>query len=76
MNKFKGVFFLSLVVIIWVGSAILIRAIFTSQDTQFNKPLFLTYYCTSFFTIYLIPLLVKCCRLRSGTSKGGGELGY
>jgi hypothetical protein len=54
--KLKGVFFLTMVILIWVGSAVLIQAIFNSADTQFNKPLFLTYYSTSFFTLYLIPL--------------------
>lgn len=52
-----------MVVLIWVASAVLIRLIFTSSDTNFNKPLFLTYYSTAFFSLYLIPALVTWLRL-------------
>jgi hypothetical protein len=55
----KGGFFLSLVVIIWEASAVLIQKIFESKDTKFNKPLFLTIYNTCFFMIYLIPICWK-----------------
>lgn len=64
MPRIKGVFFLSMVVIIWVSSAILIQMIFDSQESQFAKPLFLTYFSTSFFTLYLIPLVYKLLRLK------------
>ena len=37
----------------------LIQMIFTSGDTDFPKPLFLTYYSTAFFIFYLIPTLVR-----------------
>jgi drug/metabolite transporter (DMT)-like permease len=59
-----GAFYLSMVVVIWVGSAILIQLIFNSPDTQFDKPLFLTYFSTSFFTLYLIPLGIEFVYLR------------
>ena len=55
----QGSIFLALVVIIWVGSACLIKYILTDGSIDFNKPLFLTYFCTSFFTLYLIPLAFK-----------------
>ena len=64
LKKFKGAFFLSMVIIIWVASAVLIQQIFNSASTQFNKPLFLTYFSTSFFTIYLVPVLVEYCYLK------------
>lgn len=64
MPKVKGAFFLAAVVLIWVGSAVLIQAIFSSDQSQFAKPLFLTYFSTSFFTLYLIPLFFKCVKLK------------
>lgn len=54
-KKFAGAIYLSLVVLIWVISAMLIQIIFSSGGTDFSKPLFLTYYSTAFFTFYLIP---------------------
>lgn len=53
-----------MVVLIWVGSAELIQIIFTSSGTEFDQPLFLTYFSTSFFTIYLIPLLYEFAKLK------------
>lgn len=64
VNRSKGVFFLVMVILIWVGSAVLIQTIFDSDDSQFQKPLFLTYFSTSFFTLYLIPLLWTASSLR------------
>ena len=64
LPRLKGIFFLSMVVVIWVGSAIMIQMIFDSSDSQFAKPLFLTYFSTSFFTMYLIPLCVKLVYLK------------
>ena len=55
-DRFKGAIFLSLVIVIWVGSAVLIQQIFTSEDADFNKPFFLTYFNTAFFMVYLLPL--------------------
>ena len=63
MTQCKGAFYLGMVIVIWVGSAWLIQLIFSSSDTDFNKPLFLTYFSTSFFTIYLIPLAVQAVKL-------------
>ena len=64
-EKFKGAVFLGLVIVIWVGSAVLIQSIFTSGATQFEKPLFLTYFSTSFFMVYLIPVGVDWHRIRA-----------
>lgn len=63
-SKLKGTFFLSMVIVIWVGSAVLIQHIFLSSGTDFNQPLFLTYYSTSFFTIYLLPLCYEYFKQR------------
>ena len=64
LKKFKGAFFLAMVIIIWVASAVLIQMIFNSASTQFNKPLFLTYFSTSFFTLYLVPIFFEYCYLK------------
>ena len=61
-------------IIIWVASAILIQAIFTEDDTDFPKPLFLTYYSTSFFTLYLVPLLYNYITLRWRSGGDSGDL--
>jgi hypothetical protein len=37
----------------------LIKSIFTSANTKFPKPLFLTYFNTSFFVLYLIPAAIR-----------------
>lgn len=71
IDNCQGAVFLCLVIVIWVASAILIRAILTSQDddgSQFEKPLFLTYFSTSFFMVYLIPMGIKFFRLRSSAT--------
>ena len=62
-QKFKGVIYLTLVVTIWVASAILIQQIFKNKSTSFDKPFFLTYFSTSFFMVYLIPLILDYVRL-------------
>ena len=62
-QKFKGVIYLTLVVTIWVASAIMIQQIFKNKSTSFDKPLFLTYFSTSFFMVYLIPLILDYVRL-------------
>jgi len=62
-----------MVIVIWVGSALLIQAIFNGQDTQFNKPLFLTYYSTSFFTLYLIPLGIEFLYLMHNASRNANH---
>jgi hypothetical protein len=63
-QRAKGYMFLTLVIVIWVGSAEMIQIIFTSDATAFNQPLFLTYYSTSFFTIYLIPLIYTLIKIQ------------
>ena len=70
-KKLRGIFFLSMVILTWVGSSILIQMILDSKHSQFAKPLFLTYFCCSFFTLYLVPLLFRCLVLKlqaQGTS--------
>ena len=64
INKVQGGIFLSLVIIIWVASAVLIRSIFISDTTNFNKPLFLTYFSTAFFMVYLVPVVYDVLRAR------------
>jgi len=53
-----------MVIIIWVGAAELIQYIFSASSTEFNQPLFLTYYSTSLFTLYLLPLLADYILLK------------
>jgi len=55
-----------MVIILWVASAAMIKSIFNEKDTNFPHPLFLTYFSTSFFTLYLIPLLINWTRLKAG----------
>ena len=43
--------------------------VFVSDESNYEKPLALTYYSTSFFTLYLIPLVFKVIKLRC-KSKG------
>ena len=53
-TKFAGGIYLTLVISIWVFSGLMIQIIFSSDDTKFSKPLFLTYYSTSYFLLYFI----------------------
>jgi len=46
-----GLLLVVVVVIIWVSSSVLIQIIF--QDSDFDKPFFLTYLSTSLFSVYL-----------------------
>lgn len=62
--KFSGGFFLLMVILIWVASAVLIRLVFTNPDFDFDKPMFLTYYSTNWFMIYLVPAVYKYAVLR------------
>ena len=70
-SKVKGSVFLSLVIVIWVGSAVLIRSLLTSSSTSFDKPFFLTYYNTCFFTVYLLPFLRTVWLVKR--DKGSGQ---
>eukprot|EP01135_Chromosphaera_perkinsii_P010394 Nk52_evm66s2118 gene=Nk52_evmTU66s2118 len=54
-----GMFLILCVVAIWVGSSELMQFIYSSDDTSFSKPFFLTYYSTAAFTIHLIGFLFK-----------------
>ncbi|GJQ15469.1 hypothetical protein GpartN1_g7260.t1 [Galdieria partita] len=52
-----GIVLLLLVAVLWVSSSFLIQYIF--GEVNYDKPLFLTYISTSFFSLYLLPV---CCR--------------
>ncbi|KAL0488873.1 vacuolar membrane protein [Acrasis kona] len=54
-KKAIGVCLIIGVVVIWVASAELIQAIF---DNKFKKPLFLTYFSNTLFSIYLLGLVI------------------
>jgi hypothetical protein len=63
-QKLQGSVALTCVILIWVGSAWLIQLVFTSSDLNFDKPLFLTYYSTNWFMVYLIPMAIRYCVLK------------
>jgi len=46
-----GIFYVSLVVVLWVSSSEIIQSIFQNDD--FDHPFFLTYYSTALFLVYL-----------------------
>jgi hypothetical protein len=52
-RRAAGVVSIVSVVLLWVGSSELIQIIFDSQSFKFESPLFLTFYSTSLFAIYL-----------------------
>jgi len=54
-KKIVGVILIGCVVVLWVGSSVLIQFVFKNQ--RFDKPLFLTYYDTSLFMLYLFGFL-------------------
>lgn len=55
-KKVLGISLILMVVFIWVGSSEAIQAIF--QNLSFDKPMFLTYFSTTLFSLYLFGLLV------------------
>lgn len=57
-EKLKGLLFLSFTIVCWVGSATLIKEIFTS--IEYNKPFFVTYISDSLNFLYLFTFLVRC----------------
>lgn len=57
-----GVILVILVAIIWVISAVAIQNIF--EESNYNKPYFLTYFSTSLFTLYFINFLSSSWRRR------------
>ena len=69
MKRFSGTLFLTAVVVIWIGAAVLTQFIFSGDSTDFPKPLFVTYYNTAFFVLYLIPPGVKWLIGNWGRSK-------
>ena len=59
----------------WEVSAILIKTIFAPDKTApFKNPLFLTYFSSCFFNLYLIPLTVRYCYLRRERSRELSQL--
>ena len=63
IKRFEGGIYLYFVIVIWVASALLVQTIFTSSETKFDKPLFVTYTSNSCFMLYLIPLLINWYKL-------------
>jgi len=55
-----GVFYIVLVACIWAGASVLVQFIY--EDRGFDAPFFLTYTCTSLFSVYL-PLWAGLRRL-------------
>jgi hypothetical protein len=55
-----GMVFLFVMIAIWESSAIIIKTIFApDKKVPFKNPLFLTYFSSCFFILYLIPLAIK-----------------
>ena len=52
-----GLAHIAAVVVLWVGSSELIQLIFDSS-MSFESPLFLTFYSTSLFSVYLVGFLI------------------
>jgi solute carrier family 35, member F5 len=65
LKHLQGGIFLCLVILIWVASAVLIRTILADEQVGFNKPLFLTYFSTAFFIVYLFPLIFEINRVKN-----------
>ena len=59
-----GFILLGIVVILWVGSSTLIQTIL--EDSNFNKPFFLTYFSTSNFSWYFIDIYRRRLDIREG----------
>lgn len=68
MQTVKGFILLGLVVILWVGSSTLIQTIF--EETNFNKPFFLTYFSTSLFSLYFIDIFRRRQDIRNEVLPG------
>lgn len=59
-NIVTGMVYLFLMIAIWEVSAIIIKTIFApDKQAPFKNPLFLTYFSSCFFNLYLIPLGLK-----------------
>lgn len=54
-----GVVCIVLVVLLWVGSSELIQLIFDNSRFRFESPLFLTFYSTALFSIYLFGFIIS-----------------
>ncbi|KAI8092862.1 vacuolar membrane protein [Halteromyces radiatus] len=55
-----GILTLLVVVFIWVATSFVTNSIFGDQD--FERPFFITYYSTSTFSVYLIPVAISYLR--------------
>ena len=64
METLMGFILLGIVVILWVGSSTLIQTIL--EDSNFNKPFFLTYFSTSNFSWYFIDIYRRRLDIREG----------
>jgi len=53
-TRAMGVVCIVSVVVLWVGSSELIQLIFDGNKFKFESPLFLTFYSTSLFSVYLL----------------------
>jgi solute carrier family 35, member F5 len=60
-----GFALLGVVVVLWVGSSTLIQTIF--EDSDFNKPFFLTYFSTTLFMLYFIDMYRRKAEIQAGT---------
>lgn len=58
-RRIGGVACIVSVVLLWVGSSELIQFIFDSNKFKFESPLFLTFYSTSLFAVYLSGFLLS-----------------
>ncbi|GJD11084.1 Uncharacterized vacuolar membrane protein [Galdieria sulphuraria] len=68
-----GIVLLLLVAVLWVSSSFLIQYIF--GKVNYDKPLFLTYISTSFFSLYLIPIFCNwlCCEHKTKLVPGNNR---
>jgi len=68
-----GIVLLLVVALLWVSSSFLIQYIF--GEVHYDKPLFLTYISTSFFSIYLLPTACNriCFRRNSFVSPSADD---
>ena len=64
MSYFVGIFFLTMVILHWVSSSVLIKLIFDSEYSHYEKPFFATYFDTSFFILYLLPFVYSFVKLK------------
>jgi solute carrier family 35 protein F5 len=64
-SRYLGILLIATVVVLWVASSELIQTIFDDSSLSFESPLFLTFYSTSLFSVYLLGFLA-CPSWRAG----------